>query len=190
MIENHLIGLLISTLSIVGTLFLILWIYKDYATDSFRQQMFAIRDALFDEAYNGLVDFNHPAYGLLRGTMNGYIRFGHKLRLLEALIFVLLVRKDADISTNKLSFDKRWVKATSELNPSVVERLNGYRLQMQRTVLKHLILGSPIFLAVFGFATMLVIPYLIKQKIAQFVEETFKRPLMEIQNAAMAEGEH
>lgn len=189
MIENKLIILAINVLSLMGIMFLMLWLYKDFATDSFRQGMFALRDRLFDEAAGGLIDFDHPSYGLLRGTMNGYIRFGHRLRLLETIIFIIFARKDADVISDKYSFDKRWKTATLGMESKVVERLNNYRIHMNRMVLKHLILGSPIFLALFGFIGMILIPYMIQQKILYFIEHVFRRPLMGIESAAMAEGE-
>lgn len=188
MIENNLIGLLINLLLFLGILILIFWLYGDYSIDSFRQRMFVLRDELFDEARSGLVEFDHPAYGLLRGAMNGYIRFGHRLRLLEFLIFMITVRKEReDILSSKFTFDRQWKKATSELNPATMDRLKDYRFKMNRMVLEHLLIRSPIFFAFIGFLSMLVIPYIIQQ-ILRFLEETFKKPLMEMETAALAEG--
>lgn len=188
MIADHLVGSLINVLSLMGIIILLFWLYGDYSIDSFRQRMFVVRDELFDEARNGLIEFDHPAYGLLRGTMNGYIRFGHRLRLLEFLLFMVTVRKEReDILSSKFTFEKQWEKATSELKPATIERLKDYRSRMNRMVVEHLLLRSPIFFAFIGFLAMLVIPYIIQQ-ILHFLEEIFKKPLMEMETAALAEG--
>ena len=189
MIANKLAILSINVSSLLGILFLLLWLYKDYSTDSFRQKMFALRDNLFDDAAHGLIGFDHPCYGLLRGTMNGYIRFGHRLRLLETIIFVILIRKEAGDISDRLTFERRWKASTVGMGQDVLKRISTYRTDMNRIMLKHLILGSPLFLALFGLISMLRIPYMMQQKILRFIEHTFRRPLMGIESAAMAEGE-
>ncbi|MDR3570275.1 MAG: hypothetical protein P4L43_19810 [Syntrophobacteraceae bacterium] len=190
MIENTLIILSINVISLMGIIYLLLWLYKDYATDSFRQRMFALRDRLFDDAAQGFVAFDHPSYGLLRGTMNGYIRFGHRLSLLETITLIIFIRNEADTISVKYTFEKRWKVATAGMSPHhAVERLNDYRSDMNRLVLKHLIFGSPLFLALLGFIGMILIPYMIQQQILRFIERTLRLPLMGIESAAMAEGE-
>ena len=67
---------LTSTISLFGILYLLLWRYRAYRVDLFRHKMFKLRDELFDDAADGNIDFNSPAYQLLRTTMNGFIRFG------------------------------------------------------------------------------------------------------------------
>src|SRR5260370_14413210 len=58
---------------------LLLKLWAGARLDSFRQEMFIIRDELFDYAASGRISFNDPAYRLLRQLMNGFIRYGHQL---------------------------------------------------------------------------------------------------------------
>lgn len=51
------------------------WPYRRYRVDKTRYDLFVIRDRLFDVAAEGaLVDFDHPAYGMTRTTLNGMLR--------------------------------------------------------------------------------------------------------------------
>ena len=59
--------------------FLFLKMIPEMRLDSFRQNMFAIRDELFDFAADGNIAFDHPAYMMLRNQMNGFIRYAHHL---------------------------------------------------------------------------------------------------------------
>ncbi len=56
--------------------------------DEFRQNMFAVRDELFDYAASGHISYNDPAYRLLRQLMNGYIRYGHQLTFFRVCLTV------------------------------------------------------------------------------------------------------
>lgn len=68
---------------------LLWWLYVDvyykYRLDLFRQNLFEIRDALFDEAEkHGL--FEAKAYTMTRITLNGMIRFAHEVSFLHLLL--------------------------------------------------------------------------------------------------------
>jgi hypothetical protein len=77
--ETKVFTVLTSLISILGLVYLIFWVYRGYKVDSFRQKMFYLRNELFDDAARGEIDFSHPSYQILRTTMNGFIRFAHKL---------------------------------------------------------------------------------------------------------------
>ena len=71
------------------------WLYYDYRTDLLRFRLFIIRDQLFDAAVKGELDFNSPAYKRTRTTLNGALRFAHRLTLSKLLItFLWMRRKD------------------------------------------------------------------------------------------------
>ena len=82
------------------------WLYKGYIIDLYRQKMFILRDQLFDEALEGLISFDHPAYGTLRNTMNGYIRFAHRINIMDGLLLSLVSIWKKD-SVKTTSFDKK-----------------------------------------------------------------------------------
>ena len=79
------ITVLSSLISLTGIWCLLFILYRDYRADSLRQDLFEIRDELFDQAASGLVDFDEPAYDMLRETLNGNIRFAHRLSLLRVV---------------------------------------------------------------------------------------------------------
>jgi hypothetical protein len=71
------------------------WLYYGYRTDLLRFRLFIIRDRLFDAAVKGDLDFNSPAYKRTRTTLNGALRFAHRLTLSKLLITALWMhRKD------------------------------------------------------------------------------------------------
>ena len=66
------------------------WVCVDWA----RQSLFEKRDKLFDMAIKGEINFNSPAYKDTRETLNGLIRFAHKLTL-PKMLFLLFYRRNA-----------------------------------------------------------------------------------------------
>ncbi|MFL6274513.1 MAG: hypothetical protein ACJ74G_04815, partial [Blastocatellia bacterium] len=108
--SQTIVTVILSTISLCGLCYLVFWGFREYRIDLYRQEMFELRDALFDEADSGLLNFNHTAYGLLRSAMNGYIRFGHRLNFLQMLALVVFVRK-SDVE-QLVSFDEMWARTT------------------------------------------------------------------------------
>jgi len=49
--------------------------------DLLRQNLFEVRDSLFDDARAGKIAFDSPAYRNTRLMLNGMIRFGHRPRM-------------------------------------------------------------------------------------------------------------
>lgn len=127
--------------ALLGLWYLIFWRYRGYSVDAFRQDLFELRDDLFDAASNGLINFNHPAYGILRSTMNGFIRFGHRLTMGQFFFMMILIRnKDLEIASD---FDEKWQAAIADLDHATVEALECFRERMDRIAIKQLILGTP-----------------------------------------------
>ncbi|MDD5063989.1 MAG: hypothetical protein PHQ35_04410 [Phycisphaerae bacterium] len=170
-----------SLLAIMAIAYIVFWRYRAYKLDAFRQDIFDLRDALFDEAQEGLISFNHPAYGMLREFMNGFIRFGHQLSLWQILIFLFLARKE-DFAT-KSSFEEKWKKVTSDLMPSVKEQLDSYRLKAHFAIFKHLIATAP------GLILTIVVPLLLLLFMKIIVErlKNFTNP--PIDSAALTLGQ-
>ncbi len=73
--------------------------YQAYRLDLFRQRLFEIRDELFDQAADGVIDFNSPLYRKTRDIINGYIRFGHRYRcgyLISRALFYFVASRSRD----------------------------------------------------------------------------------------------
>ena len=89
----HTLLILYAELSVLWWMYA--WLYYDYRTDLLRFRLFIIRDQLFDAAVKGELDFNSPAYKRTRTTLNGALRFAHRLTLSKLLItFLWMRRKD------------------------------------------------------------------------------------------------
>src|SRR5437899_1072828 len=65
------------------------WLVRRYRIDAFRYKLFVLRDALFDAAADGMMPFDHPAYGMLRQYINGFIRFAHRLTTTTLLLLIV-----------------------------------------------------------------------------------------------------
>lgn len=174
-----------SLLSITGIWLLLFWLYRDYCVDKFRQEMFALRDELFDLGRAGTVSYSHPAYGLLRSTMNGFIRFGHRFTLLHALAITLIARERVDEKAED-SFPARWEKSTRDLSPEALEVLRRYRMRMHVLVLKHVLRSSPILVA--SIVAPLAGWVALRLCLGELLR-IFRSPLDGIDSAALAEGQ-
>ncbi len=81
----------ILTLLVLAVIVFTLW--PEQRVDLFRQQMFAVRDELFDFAADGKISFEEPAYVLLRQLFNGFIRYAHNLTPYRVLMSFLQTKK-------------------------------------------------------------------------------------------------
>src|SRR6185437_15030162 len=70
---------------------LLVWItifvfWRNYRIDKFRDDLFALRNELFDYAAKGGISFDEPAYGILRNTMNGLLRYAERISFTHTLL--------------------------------------------------------------------------------------------------------
>jgi hypothetical protein len=86
---NQLTNLLVSSLSVAGIAFAILFLYSDYRLDLYRQELFHLRDQLFNAALNAGVGFDHPAYRHLNLRINSLIRYAHKTNLKTLILLTV-----------------------------------------------------------------------------------------------------
>jgi hypothetical protein len=130
---------------------LLLKLWAGARLDSFRQEMFIVRDELFDYAASGKIGFDNPAYRLLRQLMNGFIRYGHQLTFFRICMGVAQLKVLGQKPSMKWTTD--WERAVSNVKDSEVKKcLEGFHSRAIMCVGKRLILGSPVLLiiAVFG----------------------------------------
>jgi hypothetical protein len=137
-----------SLFSLLGLWLILVWLYADFRLNHFRQSMIGLRDRLFVDAAGGMIDFDHPAYTLLRTTMNGFIRFAHRLSLFQMVtLAVLLYFGGAGQAVATGDFSREWSDATSKLPGDVQKRLAGYRWQMNRLLVGYVIPGAEVLAA-------------------------------------------
>lgn len=169
------------------------WLYKDFATDFFRQKMFVLRDELFDEAAAGLISFDHQAYCTLRRTMNGSIRFGHKLSVFEVVILAYRTRKDPLLRDSEFSFSQRLEEVSGDLDAETKQRLAFYKKRIGQLLATHLLLMSPLLiLSTVALMIGLVVPCLVmlflRRQIEHFLKKLMQQNLSNIESAALAVG--
>src|SRR5689334_3840972 len=155
--DNNLsINAIWTILFLLGLIYLAFWRARSFAVDWFRDKMFEMRDSLFDAASVGLIDFDHPAYGVLRVTMNGYIRFCHKASLLHFLLYTLLGERQKLGNDEDRLFIHKWKSVSKDLSPEVFNKLEEYRKQMDLAVITYLILSSPFIFTILLSIALLV----------------------------------
>lgn len=157
------------------------WFYTDYSVDLFRQRMFRLRDAFFDEAADGKISFSHPAYGVVRLTMNGLIRYGHRINL--AFLLGTLLRPETNVD---VKFKKRLEEHFGSLTKEQKELVSRYVVDMNNLALRRIFLGSPVLLVLF------VVPltvYAVSSAVLAWLASLLREPLEELDSIALIEGE-
>ena len=133
------------------------WLYRDYRVDMFRERIFRLRDDLFDVARGGELSFDDAAYGMLRRTMNGTIRFGHRFGLLDFVSCVLQVRGVDEREAAK-NYHAAWTMALEQVNPEARQKLRVIRGRLHFLVIEQLIFTS-LLLYLTIFVPVLVLIY-------------------------------
>lgn len=174
---------LMSLGSILFLVFVLFWLYPDYRDDRLRQDMFILRDRLFDLALDGRIDFNHPAYGLLRSTMNGAIRYAHRLSLSQFILRLIFLNGN---DGSDRTFESRFFDLRESLEPSVRNEVTEIWRKMNLLMVEHVILKSPILLIT------LVVPtafYILTMWYLDKLLCLLKKPLNQLDDTFLAIGE-
>lgn len=123
----------------LGLLFICLFVFylwKDYCLDTFREDLFAIRDDLFLYAADGNVGFEHPAYRILRHRLNVSLRFAHEFTLVRFVLATLILAKVPSYET------ATWEKALAALSPEARAKFDEYRNDFVVAFSKYVTLRS------------------------------------------------
>ncbi len=149
---QELIAVIESGIAVAVILVLMLKLWPSLRVDEFRQSMFAIRDELFDFALSGAISFDHPAYRLLRESMNGFIRYGHQLTLFRLVCnFIRWNLHDERV----FSWASKWDAALKGIDDdNLKQALRQFQSRAFTLVLKRLIAGSVVL--IFLLAVMML----------------------------------
>jgi hypothetical protein len=127
------------------------WLYIDLypkvRVDFTRQKLFKLRDDLFDLAVDGKLSFDSNAYGMCRKTLNGVIRYCHRLSIYRIIIDLTVLGDERDRLKDDYCTAKD--KAMSELSDEQKKLIDQIYSQMHYIVRMHLIHGC-LPLMVFG----------------------------------------
>ena len=134
----------IWTLTMLGALWVFTcWLYRDYRNDAFRQELFALRDRLFDMARRGQIDFNSPAYGMLRGGINNLLLSAEHVSFIGTLM--LMGVRDVAWRERGKRIGREWSENLSSLDKDVAQELTAIRGRVDARLLEHMALTSPLF---------------------------------------------
>ena len=172
-----------SLLSILFIFILVFCLYRGYRIDSFRQKMFCLRDELFDEARKGNIPFDSDAYGMLRSTINGTIRFAHKLSLWQMITFVVLVKTD-NFQEDK-PFTERFEANLKNLSDDQAKVVRDRHMYLNFLMVEHIVLSSPLILLTFFLPITF---FLVAKSRLTRALAPFKSPLDKLDSAVLAIG--
>jgi len=147
---TQIIHIALSGLGLLALCVLYFWLYREYRVEKFRFELYVIRDRLFDAARKGVISFDHPAYISMRKVINRIIRFGHRVKLLDVLVFGVIdglypYRREEDRLPRKL------FNAIDTLEDTEAQHvLQMAFIDTAFIVCKHMLWTSPTMLCLFA----------------------------------------
>ena len=185
--------ILSSLISLLGLAYLIFWRYRLLVTDWFRQSLFELRDELFDYAAAGHIEFDHPAYGMLRKIINGYVRFAHQATAWHGIIFVSMLSKEDKEFLRSRSFDKEWSKALATLTPEARHEIICLRNKLDNKTFIYFLVSCPelfvFVLPILIFGLVVFIVSKLGMQGSQIIWERMRKRFSEADNVALFYGE-
>lgn len=167
------------------SLFLLLLLgllYNRYRVDKLRQELFAVRDELFDRARSGEIAFDSRSYTTARLIINGMIRFAHKISISELLLFRFLMPKgSAEYMQNRV---QQLFGVMSAEERALADEYVG---RANLLVIRH-IGSSPFFLLTVLPPVILVVAAKAGYDVASLLKARFERQLRSLDTAAYNEG--
>jgi len=152
------------------------WWYRDYRLDYFRQQLFALRDELFDLAREGELSFTDDVHRLTRGMLNGTIRFGHKLGFVDMVCLIASTRGVGRDKSRGGRFEGKIQNAYKGVSPDTRTRLESIRFRM--LMLEQVVFTSSVLMLSFFALGFAIVSYLAGRWLAGVAHKMFLRPTL------------
>jgi hypothetical protein len=131
--ESNAVHALLSVVNLAVVWFLVSNAWPAYRVETFRQDLFDIRDMLFDVAISDRRLFAHPSYVLLRNRINSSIRFAHKFTTTRLIITLILLKRHKIITGTE-----DWMLTLHELPEESQNRLREVHKAMVKRIAVHL----------------------------------------------------
>ncbi len=119
--SGTIIGALSGAITITIAFFLFYYHWRSYVIDVTRQQLFELRDRLFDMACRGELDRSSETYKVIREMFNSSLRFIHRIGLFQFLAVMLWNGKE--IRENAVAASKVIANIEDESVREEVQRL-------------------------------------------------------------------
>lgn len=169
----------ISLLLIIGVVF---FAYQTYRVDKLRQDLFAIRDKLFDEALDGKINFDDDAYKISRQLINGMIRFAHRLSIPNMFAFALLMPRSGS------AFAKQSISALLENDNRLnKEMFSKYQEMVNARIAEHVV-SSPLFVITALVPLIMLVLAKLGVDITKPILKKWNKAFQILDNAAYAQG--
>ncbi len=129
------------------------WLWRRSCQERLRQDLFDVRDELFDYARSGKIDFSDDAYVMLRSSINSMIRFSHLISATRLFVFICCKRFVGDAPQKHAQ--KKLKAAFAEVDPGTRLVLEGVHAKMYKRVAAHVIRVSPHIIPLSPFFVLL-----------------------------------
>lgn len=127
---------------VIGLWWLWFFEFKELRLCKTRQQLFSIRDDLFNKASEGVISFDDRAYGITRTTLNGMIRFAHELSFLKMLAILIVAKRNKQNPIVR-EYRTEWEDAFKSLeNQAAQKAIAEAHMKMHLVILSHVISRS------------------------------------------------
>lgn len=137
MTEQEHVQLILVMVGLAGTWFVYSVVYQRTRQRAFREDLFTIRDELFDYMRQQGLSFDLPAYGRMRYLINGLIRFSERIQFVPTMLLLFATRRDA-YGGDRLS------SAIAEIqDPAVRAHFESVQAHVAERLLKFVFLEGP-----------------------------------------------
>ncbi len=130
-----------------------------------RQQLFELRDRLFDIAADERIEFSDTAYRQLREYLNGCIRFAHKIKFGS---FVAAALCPGLMTHKKYNLPEAIERVTDE---EVRQEMRDIFMKSVLILSSHMVIRSPFLLILLCFAPLLVVSNKLVETVDWFVSQ-------------------
>lgn len=172
------------TIAVFGIWWLYFIEYRSYLLAEARQNLFAVRDALFTAAERGDLPFNSDAYIMTRNLLNGAIRFTHRLTAIR-VIGILVAHAIVRGPKAPTRFSKEYSAALQKLDKTGRAVVENAHIQMHIILILHLAKRS-LFLSIFNILTTLLIG--VRKVVAKRILRTKKWAILDMEIKEVGEG--
>lgn len=147
MINDYLNEILLWTLTLVAFWWFVT-VNTRLALAELRHQLFKARGQLFDQSLELNVAFDSEAYGIARTTINGLIRFAHKLNLFQ---IIAILFSDKYLYEKKLSksYENKMKKAIAKLTPEQQDMVNQVITEANKAIVIYIFKSSLLLTIIF-----------------------------------------
>jgi hypothetical protein len=170
---------------VIGLLGLAL-LYRDYRVDKLRDDLFSLRDELFDYAVSEqLID--NPGYRRLRNIINSTIQFAHKISFLGLLSYMLLEKLIPE-KERRIDPVEEWLRSIDVLPEKQKQHLIRVHLDMFVLIIQFMADVSLLLRLILGMVYVRVTIEKMKETAVNVVIRKSQRGLKLIEAQALDEA--